>query len=153
MCDKFSFLWESLHFEPKRVLAHGVLNGPPVEDYLAGVADFTGELMRFCVTSVSKADWQVVTNVTNLLTSLESEMSQLLASVMISNDNYNEGNGTVDSINTKTGTSFPIWNDLNRKMVTLRSSLSKCENALCNVRILQAEYSSELIPAMLENSV
>ena len=109
--------------------AHNVQIIPlTVEDYVLGIADLTGELMRYCINSSGVSGTTSVSLlICNLLRTLESQMDAL------------------DSVY--------YLNELNKKLQVLRQSLAKVENVCYTVRILQSEYPPEMLKQLLENAV
>ncbi|KAI3659191.1 hypothetical protein MP638_006973 [Amoeboaphelidium occidentale] len=95
----------------------------PVDDYVLGVADFTGELMRFAINLVGKGKWDVVKDVCQTLSELSAQYDTL-------NSRY-------------------YIHELGKKINTMQQSLSKVEDALCNVTVLKSEYPPELLAQMI----
>lgn len=98
-----------------------------VEDYVLGIADLTGELMRYCINSSGVSGTTTVTSqlICYLLRTLESQIDALESVYYI--------------------------NELNKKLQVLRQSLAKVEQVCYNVRILQSEYPPEMLKQMLDN--
>ncbi|BGP00862.1 hypothetical protein NBRC10513v2_000987 [Rhodotorula toruloides] len=103
-----------------------------VDDYLGGVADLTGELMRLAIASVGKnlsdslaggdggGDFANIDKIGRLVREIKGEMDPLAA--------------------------YAYW--LPKKLQVLDQSLGKIENASYNLRIRGAEYKDS--PAMLQ---
>ena len=93
---------------------------PPME-YLLGVADLTGELMRMTIISVGKGD-------------LDTPF-QVVAFMRELNDAF---------------MSFgDVCRNLNMKMRVLRNSLQKVENACYNLQVRSSEIPREMLVEML----
>ncbi|GAA5887524.1 hypothetical protein JCM16303_004232 [Sporobolomyces ruberrimus] len=105
------------------------------EDYLGGVADLTGELMRLAIASVGK----------NLHLSLQSDGQEGGGENFADIDKIGrlvrEIKGEMDPL-----APFARW--LNKKLVVLDQSLGKIENASYNLKIRGAEYKDS--PKMLQ---
>ncbi|TNY23929.1 Translin [Rhodotorula diobovata] len=108
-----------------------------VDDYLGGVADLTGELMRLAIASVGK------------------NLSDSLAGPATECEGEDKGFADIDRIGTLVreiqGEMTPLaayarW--LPKKLQVLDQSLAKIENASYNLRIRGAEYKDS--PAMLQ---
>ncbi|BGP22171.1 translin-associated factor X [Rhodotorula toruloides] len=103
-----------------------------VDDYLGGVADLTGELMRLAIASVGK----------NLSDSLAGgEGGGDFASIDKIGRLVREIKGEMESL-----APYTYW--LPKKLQVLDQSLGKIENASYNLRIRGAEYKDS--PAMLQ---
>jgi len=87
------------------------------EDYILGIADLTGELMRLAINSIGNGNHEQALEVCQFLRSLKGE--------------YN--------IITVTHKS-----QLGRKMEVMRSSLLKVEDACYAIRIRGSEYPPEM---------
>ncbi|TKA57050.1 hypothetical protein B0A53_01006 [Rhodotorula sp. CCFEE 5036] len=118
-----------------------------VYDYLGGVADLTGELMRLAIASVGK----------NLHASLSAPATTAAATGGRTGENDNGGAdfANIDRIGKLVreikGQMDPLavharW--LPKKLTVLDQSLAKIENASYNLRIRGAEYKDS--PAMLQ---
>lgn len=92
-------------------------------DFLAGMADFTGELMRFCINSIGKGKFQVAESVCTCMRKLANEFELLHCQFCI--------------------------NELGRKIQTMRSSVNKCEEAIVQVKMLQSEFPAEMLRELI----
>ncbi|GAA5976890.1 hypothetical protein JCM5350_007280 [Sporobolomyces pararoseus] len=105
------------------------------EDYLGGVADLTGELMRLAIASVGK----------NLNLSLQTATTgsgeESFADIDKIGRLVREIKGEMDPL-----APYARW--LNKKLVVLDQSLGKIENASYNLKIRGAEYKDS--PRMLQ---
>ncbi|XP_078593817.1 translin-associated protein X-like [Branchiostoma floridae x Branchiostoma japonicum] len=90
---------------------------PPVE-YMLGVADFTGELMRLCITSVSSGDMD-----------LPFQLCQFMREVYHGFSSFSHAGS---------------W-ELSRKMHTLRQSLHKVENACYTLQVRGLEIPKHML--------
>ncbi|KAI3650320.1 hypothetical protein MP228_003801 [Amoeboaphelidium protococcarum] len=90
----------------------------PPADYLLGVADFTGELMRFCIGAISNGQFEKAERYVQVLRQLTEDFTML--------EVYN-------------------LDEMQRKMSTMRASLQKCEFALYQIRLLQFEYTADQV--------
>ncbi|GAA6061182.1 hypothetical protein JCM10212_002395 [Sporobolomyces blumeae] len=136
----FSSLTDPAPVETELALEPYVLVSP--EDYLGGVADLTGELMRLAIASVGK----------NLQLSLASSSE---AKGKGADTGGEESFADIDKIGRLVreikGQMDPLapyarW--LNKKLTVLDQSLGKIENASYNLRIRGAEYKDS--PKMLQ---
>ncbi|KAG0324694.1 hypothetical protein BG004_003396 [Podila humilis] len=108
------------------------------EDYLLGIADLTGELMRLAINTLGQSMIAVPNSDTETW-SLPSpeERVQLILSFL------REIKGGFDSLSlTKTSA-------IMKKMPVLRQSLNKIEVALYNIRVRGAEYPPEMMRQLL----
>ncbi|KAI8369338.1 translin-associated protein X-like protein [Radiomyces spectabilis] len=94
------------------------------QDYILGLADFTGELMRMAINNVATGKYDQAMNICKLLRALSSDFELL------------------------SGTTFPL---LNKKMNALRSSLNKVERACYTYRIRGSEYPREIYESMIRD--
>ncbi|KAJ3161741.1 hypothetical protein HDU86_006511 [Geranomyces michiganensis] len=89
------------------------------EDYVLGLADLTGELMRLAINSVAKGDTRQIDDICRFLRDLAND--------------YEEVN-------------FP---PARKKMDTMRASLAKVEKACYALKVRGAEYPPEVVAEML----
>ncbi|KAI8492065.1 hypothetical protein Bbelb_304380 [Branchiostoma belcheri] len=90
---------------------------PPIE-YMLGIADFTGELMRLCITSVSSGDMD-----------LPFQLCQFMREVYHGFSSFSHAGS---------------W-ELSRKMHTLRQSLHKVENACYTLQVRGLEIPKHML--------
>lgn len=109
------------------------------EDYLLGIADLTGELMRLAINTLGQSMVAVPQPQGSEIWSLptpEERVQQILSFLRDIKSGF-------DSLSlTK---SSPIM----KKMAVLRQSLNKIEMALYNVRVRGAEYPPEMMRQLL----
>ncbi|CEQ39204.1 SPOSA6832_00697 [Sporobolomyces salmonicolor] len=104
------------------------------EDYLGGVADLTGELMRLAIASVGK-------NLSDSLGGSNKEGDEEFANIDNIGRLVREIKGQMDPL-----APYARW--LGKKLFVLDQSLGKIENASYNLRIRGAEYKDS--PKMLQ---
>ncbi|GAA5969774.1 hypothetical protein JCM21900_004195 [Sporobolomyces salmonicolor] len=104
------------------------------EDYLGGVADLTGELMRLAIASVGK-------NLSDSLGGSDKEGGEEFANIDNIGRLVREIKGQMDPL-----APYARW--LGKKLFVLDQSLAKIENASYNLRIRGAEYKDS--PKMLQ---
>ncbi|KAJ3284257.1 hypothetical protein HK104_010026, partial [Borealophlyctis nickersoniae] len=83
------------------------------EDYLLGLADLTGELMRYCINIVGRGEHEKAAEVRNFLRTMKDDYEIL---------------------------NFPL---VRRKMGVMRSSLQKVEDACYAIKVRGSEYPPE----------
>ncbi|KAI8590074.1 Translin [Geranomyces variabilis] len=91
----------------------------PDEDYILGLADLTGELMRLAINSVAKGEIALVDDICRFLRDLTNDYEVV---------------------------NFP---PARKKMSTMRASLAKVEKACYAIKVRSAEYPPEKIAEML----
>ncbi|KAJ3163308.1 hypothetical protein HDU88_006406 [Geranomyces variabilis] len=91
----------------------------PDEDYILGLADLTGELMRLAINSVAKGETALVDEICRFLRDLTND--------------YEVVNFT----------------PARKKMSTMRASLAKVEKACYAIKVRSAEYPPEKVAEML----
>lgn len=89
-----------------------------LSDYLLGIGDLTGELMRLAISRVADGEVEVANTICNFVRDLYKDLS-LVAPIM--DDNY----------------------EMNKKMETMLQSLVKIENACYAVRVRGSEYITD----------
>ncbi|KAL1932847.1 hypothetical protein VTP01DRAFT_8525 [Rhizomucor pusillus] len=94
------------------------------EDYVLGLADFTGEMMRYAINTVTTGNYDKAMEICHFLRELSTDFEMLAAS------------------------SLPI---LNKKMSTFRSSLAKVERACYAFQIRGSEYPKEMYQTIIRD--
>lgn len=89
-----------------------------LSDYLLGIGDLTGELMRLAISRVADGEVEMANTICNFVRNLYKDLS-LVAPIM---DDYYE---------------------MNKKMETMLQSLVKIENACYAVRVRGSEYITD----------
>ncbi|GAA5841206.1 hypothetical protein JCM3766R1_001701 [Sporobolomyces carnicolor] len=110
------------------------------EDYLGGVADLTGELMRLAIASVGKS-LNSSLRTTSTTTGEGEEEEGSFADIDKIGRLVREIKGQMDPL-----APYARW--LSKKLVVLDQSLAKIENASYNLKIRGAEYKDS--PRMLQ---
>ncbi|KAG8444311.1 hypothetical protein GDO86_009480 [Hymenochirus boettgeri] len=111
-------LFEDLQMPPTTEKAHTLgIQVTPV-DYLLGVADLTGELMRLCISSVGNGDMDT-----------PFELSQFLRNIF---DGF-----------SYIGNTGPY--EISRKLFALKQSLSKVENACYTLKVRGSEIPKHML--------
>lgn len=87
-------------------------------DYLLGIGDLTGELMRLAISQVADGEVEVANTICNFVRDLYKDLSLVTP---ITDDSY----------------------EMNKKMETMLQSLVKIENACYAVRIRGSEYITD----------
>lgn len=105
-----------------------------LEDYLLGVADLTGELMRLAVHSVSQGDFDLCTNIGVFLRQL-----------------YGSTYHALDSSFFLVFYQLPHVDikDLGSKLVVMNSSVEKVENVSYLLHLKGTEFSKEVLSKLL----
>lgn len=83
-------------------------------DYMLGIGDLTGEMMRLGINSIGNGDYETVTH-------LRSTMQEIYSNFSLFTKQFRE---------------------MERKGNVMKNSLSKIENACCNLRIRGSEVSN-----------
>jgi len=91
---------------------------PTDEDYLLGVADMTGELMKLAINSVAHGEHEKTFAFLDTLRSIQEEMKTL-----------------------------PLYSmgELKKKMSTLNASLEKVEKVCYEIKVRGSEYPKEML--------
>ncbi|XP_057375430.1 translin-associated protein X-like [Daphnia carinata] len=92
----------------------------PVYEYLLGIADLTGELMRLCINAVGRGETQLVFNTCLSLRKVHEALSSL---------------------------NLGFQRELKRKLQVSRQSLQKVETACYTVQVRGSEIPKELLAA------
>ncbi|EFX86564.1 hypothetical protein DAPPUDRAFT_307773 [Daphnia pulex] len=92
----------------------------PVYEYLLGIADLTGELMRLCINAVGRGETQLVFNTCMSLRKIHEALSSL---------------------------NLGFQRELKRKLQVSRQSLQKVETACYTVQVRGSEIPKELLAA------
>ncbi|KAF9984500.1 hypothetical protein BGZ75_003920 [Mortierella antarctica] len=110
------------------------------EDYLLGIADLTGELMRLAINtlgqSLMSSPQEVDALGTALLPTPEERVQQILQFLRTIKSGFD-------------GLSMTKRSPISKKMDTLNQSLKKIELACYNVKVRGAEYPPEVLRQML----
>ncbi|KAI9143009.1 Translin family-domain-containing protein [Paraphysoderma sedebokerense] len=93
------------------------------EDYLLGVADLTGELMRFSINSITKGFQEKAMEICQVLRDLYADFQIIHASYHVP--------------------------ELGKKLGVMKSSLMKVENVCYSYAIRRGEYPDEMINDMM----
>jgi len=91
-------------------------------DYLLGVSDLTGELMRLCINSVATRNKHVSVDVLSFMRKMHDGFTGLPMSAL-------------------TG-------ELGKKLQVTKESLQKVENVCFNVKVRGSEYPEEMLAQM-----
>eukprot|EP00029_Vermamoeba_vermiformis_P001924 TRINITY_DN12176_c0_g1_i1.p1 TRINITY_DN12176_c0_g1~~TRINITY_DN12176_c0_g1_i1.p1 ORF type:complete len:279 (-),score=102.69 TRINITY_DN12176_c0_g1_i1:102-938(-) len=95
-----------------------------LRDYLLGIADLTGELMRYCVNSVASGEPEVCFEVYQFLQQVYNVFASLGQS----------------------------GKEMDDKIEVMKTSLLKVENVCFTLRVRGAEYPKDLLASLLEGS-
>lgn len=106
--------------QSKLIYAEDLKVPVPVYEYLLGIADLTGELMRLCINAVGRGETQLVFNTCSSLREVHEALSSL---------------------------NLGFQRELKRKLQVSRQSLKKVETACYTVRVRGSEIPKELLAA------
>ncbi|CAO3569912.1 unnamed protein product [Mortierella alpina] len=110
------------------------------EDYLLGIADLTGELMRLAINTLGQSVMSTPQEVdalgTGLLPTPEDRVQEILQFLRTIKSGFD-------------GLSMTKRSPISKKMDTLNQSLKKIELACYNVKVRGAEYPPEVLRQML----
>eukprot|EP01130_Rhizamoeba_saxonica_P017262 TRINITY_DN829_c0_g1_i2.p1 TRINITY_DN829_c0_g1~~TRINITY_DN829_c0_g1_i2.p1 ORF type:complete len:249 (-),score=54.51 TRINITY_DN829_c0_g1_i2:193-939(-) len=93
-------------------------------DYLLGISDLTGELMRLCVNSVSLGHFELCVNVCVFLENMLSQFNNL----------------------------SDISREMQRKINVMSTSVKKVENVALTIRLKETEYTKEQMMQFFANN-
>ncbi|RUS19233.1 Translin family-domain-containing protein [Endogone sp. FLAS-F59071] len=113
------------------------------EDYIFGIADLTGELMRLAINSVGNGNHEQALEVCQFLRSLKGDSGE--GSRLERREVYNSQ--TLHKILTSTEygiITVTQKSQLGRKLEVMKSSLIKVEDACYAIRIRGSEYPPEM---------
>ncbi|CDH55779.1 translin-associated protein x [Lichtheimia corymbifera JMRC:FSU:9682] len=94
------------------------------QDYVLGLADFTGELMRYAISAVTSGNYKHAMDICTLLRNISTDCEMLA------------------------GSSLPI---LNKKMGAMRASVGKVERACYAFQIRGSEYPKEMYQSIIRD--
>ncbi|KAF9899568.1 hypothetical protein BX616_002948 [Lobosporangium transversale] len=113
------------------------------EDYLLGIADLTGELMRLAINTLGQSLMTPATQDTNIATGASYSLSTPEKRVQHILSFLRDIKSGFD------GLSLTKMSPISKKMGTLKQSLNKIEMACYNVKVRGAEYPPEILRQML----
>ncbi|KAF8948867.1 hypothetical protein BGZ47_002027 [Haplosporangium gracile] len=106
------------------------------EDYLLGIADLTGELMRLAINTLGQSLMPNLQEENASILSPEQRVQQILQFLRDIKSGFD-------------GLSLTKMSPISKKMGTLKQSLQKIELACYNVKVRGAEYPPEVLRQML----
>ncbi|XP_066912545.1 translin-associated protein X-like [Clytia hemisphaerica] len=93
-------------------------------DYMLGIADLTGEMMRMSINAIGSGHFEIVESTCSTLQEIYSNFS------IFSNSNR----------------------DLSRKLSVMKNSLQKVEKARCNLKVRGSEIPKHLLSMLLDET-